>query len=324
MAIEMVYIPQGPFFVGSGGGETDAFYKYPTTTNPYQITSEAVINMGKTTNYLYNSLVGDSTLSIPAAFPKGYNAFYCMKYEITQDQYVAFLNKLTTTQAVNRQNLESSHRNLISGINGVYSTANPYVACGYLDARDIAAYLDWAALRPMTELEFEKAARGPITPIANEYAWGTTNFTPPTGITNSGLSNEIPANAAANSNINNASSVPLRVGCFGQGVNTREAVGAGFYGVMDLTGNIHETAVPVGSTLGRAYTGNHGNGGLSTTGYADVALWSLYDNNGSCRRGGSSGSGQQTQARTSDRLSALTPSQQNSSTTGGRGVRTAP
>ncbi len=33
-AIEMVYLPQGSFYAGSGGTETGAFYKYPTTANP--------------------------------------------------------------------------------------------------------------------------------------------------------------------------------------------------------------------------------------------------------------------------------------------------
>ena len=36
-AIEMVYIPQGSFYVGSGGSESGAFYTYPETITPYQI-----------------------------------------------------------------------------------------------------------------------------------------------------------------------------------------------------------------------------------------------------------------------------------------------
>ena len=36
-AIEMVYVPTGAFTVGSGGTEAGAFYKYPATTDPYQI-----------------------------------------------------------------------------------------------------------------------------------------------------------------------------------------------------------------------------------------------------------------------------------------------
>ena len=45
--------------------------------------------------------------------------------------------------------------------------------CNFLSWMDLAAYLDWAALRPMTELEFEKICRGPNPPIAGEYVWGT-------------------------------------------------------------------------------------------------------------------------------------------------------
>ena len=34
-AIECVYIPQGSFFIGSGGTESSAFYIYPNLTSPY-------------------------------------------------------------------------------------------------------------------------------------------------------------------------------------------------------------------------------------------------------------------------------------------------
>lgn len=331
MAIEMVYIPQGAFYVGSGGTEANAFYKYPTTTNPYQITSEAAINVGATTDYLYYAVGGgDQAGPIPAAFPKGYNAFYCMKYEITQDQYVAFLNKLTTTQAstenrgkVTKVLPENKNRNGISESSGIFSTTNPYVACNFLSAKDVAAYLDWAALRPMTELEFEKAARGPNTPIANEYAWGTATYTTATGVSTPGLSNEIPANSTANSNINTDSNGPMRVGCFGQGINTRTAVGAGYYGVMELSGNVHEKAVTAGSVDGRAFTGTHGNGVLDIDGKADATSWSLNVANGSCYRGGSYSQSLE-HARISDRFSALIPATSTGSNAGGRGVRTAP
>ena len=100
-AIEMVYVPTGSFYVGSGGTESGAFYKYPTTTNPYQIASEGQITVGTATGNLYypsGMNAGDRLGPIPAAFPKGYNAFYCMKYEISQQEYVDFLNTLTYTQ----------------------------------------------------------------------------------------------------------------------------------------------------------------------------------------------------------------------------------
>ena len=41
---------------------------------------------------------------------------------------------------------------------------------------DLCAYADWAALRPMTELEYEKACRGPNNPVLGEYAWGNTSI----------------------------------------------------------------------------------------------------------------------------------------------------
>ena len=106
-AIEMVYVPQGAFALGSGGTETGAFYLYPTTTNTYLVSSEAEITVGTGAGNLYypnaSGYSGDQTGPVPAAFPKGYNAFYCMKYEISQQQYVDFLNSLTQTQATARK-----------------------------------------------------------------------------------------------------------------------------------------------------------------------------------------------------------------------------
>ncbi len=331
MAIEMVYITQGSFYVGSGGGETKTFYKHPNLTGSnsiYQITSEGAIDVGTVEGNLCYTITtgGDQAGPIPATFPKGYNAYYCMKYEITQDQYVAFLNKLTIANATARAGfLQPHYRNTITKniTTNTYSTTNPYIPCNYLSAVEVAAYLDWAALRPMTELEFEKAARGPSTPVANEYAWGTTSYTTAAGISNPGLSNEIPVNSTTNSNIDIDLNGPMRVGCFGQGINTRVAVGAGYYGVMELSGNVHEVTVAVGSSIGRAYTGTHGNGALDVEGKADASNWPLNTNNGSSNRGGSFSS-HPTNARISDRTSALTSALSNSATTGGRGVRTAP
>src|SRR5688572_19297436 len=93
-AIEMVYIPQGNFYVGSGGSEVGGFYKYPATTTPFLINSEAAITVGTATDNLYypnpTGESGDQAGPIPAAFPKGYNAFYAMKYEISQQGYSDF------------------------------------------------------------------------------------------------------------------------------------------------------------------------------------------------------------------------------------------
>jgi hypothetical protein len=42
---------------------------------------------------------------------------------------------------------------------------------------------------------------------------------------------------------------------------------------MELSGNLWEHPVSVGNAPGRAFTGLHGNGVLSTAGHADVTAW---------------------------------------------------
>ena len=143
------------------------------------MTSEAAINVGTTTGYLYYATgtnYGDASGPIPAAYPKGYGGFYCMKYEISQGEYADFLSTLTATQVSDLYASVTTYRYSITGSTGSYSATYPYLACNYLNWQDLAAYLDWTGLRPMTELEFEKACRGPLIPVANEYAWGPPLF----------------------------------------------------------------------------------------------------------------------------------------------------
>ncbi|MBK9736473.1 MAG: SUMF1/EgtB/PvdO family nonheme iron enzyme [Saprospiraceae bacterium] len=310
MGIEMVYVPQGSFYVGSGGTERKAFYTHPTTTNPYYITSEAAITVGTADgNFYYPFGSGDQTGPIPAAFPKGYAAIYCMKYEITQSQYVAFLNKLTYAQQVTRTGVAPSltagtnamtggatslHRNGIDIMTSGVANITPAVyacnldndaiydepedgqsiASNYLSWGDLAAYLDWSALRPMTELEYEKAGRGKRAPVADEYAWGSTSVTGATTITNSGATNEI-AQAGANCTYGGVQDVtgPMRSGNFAQAATTRTAAGASYYGIMELSGNLWEQFQNVNYPEGRAFTGINGNGELDGIGNANELFW---------------------------------------------------
>ena len=285
-AIEMVYVPAGNFYVGSGGTETSAFYMYPTTTNPYQITGEGAITVGTTDGNLYypsSTYGGDQSGPIPANFPKGYAAFYCQKYEISQQQYVDFLNTLTSAQASTRYPNATTNRHAITVSGGVYSTTNPYVACNFLSWMDGAAYSDWAGLRPMTELEFEKACRGPVTQVTNEYAWGTATVASDEytlgnpSANNEGIASNYSTSAGNASYMTTTSSIngPLRVGIFAAHADNsgRITAGASYYGIMELSGNLWERAVTVGNATGRDFTGLHGNGALSTNGHANETAW---------------------------------------------------
>ena len=102
--LEMVYIPRGNFYLGATEPEAvnyASFYESDESGNPmqpYLIDAEdKVIKVSPTVGNLYyrtnkSPYRGDSQGVIPAAFPKGYEAFYIMKYETTQGFYANFLN----------------------------------------------------------------------------------------------------------------------------------------------------------------------------------------------------------------------------------------
>ncbi len=214
-AIEMTYIPQGAFSLGdtAGASWSVSSFEAGNTNLAFQLTSENALtlggasasNLGNNNNASsYEDFNDSTTQSLSAAFPKGYAPFYLMKYEVSQGQYVRFLNTLTRAQQQTRVASDISgdavannfvmanspafeYRNTIqcntSG-NGVspnrviFNTGSRNArAASYISWMDLMAYADWAGLRPMTELEFEKAARGPAAAVAGEYAWGTTNIT---------------------------------------------------------------------------------------------------------------------------------------------------
>ncbi len=92
------------------------------------------------------------------------------KYEATWEQYADFLNTITSTQSTVSNQGVSSNRSTISGRHPNYSTSAPDRTCNYLSWDDTLYYYDWAALRSMTELEYEKAARGPDPGTSDAYA----------------------------------------------------------------------------------------------------------------------------------------------------------
>lgn len=367
-AIEMVYVPQGGFYVGSGGSELGAFYKYPTMANPYFINSEAAITIGTSPDNLYysitNAVSGDQSGPVPAVFPKGFNAFYAMKYEISQQAYADFLNSLNREQQQNRVETDISGmielnnnnrfvmspsefgmlaRNGIScrlalppqpgpvdffcdlnnNIIGNEASDGLSVACGLLRYADLAAYLDWAALRLMTEFEFEKCARGPTDTSPHEYAWGNSALILSTGnLLNSGSDNEIPPDLYSNME-GSGYGGPFRCGAFARGTSNRTTSGAGYYGCLNLSGSVRERGITVGNTQGRTYTGIHGDGSVSASGDTNVENWPSSINATGCFIRGGGYNIPLYAATISDRSSAALTDSSRQGSYGGRGVRTA-
>lgn len=291
-AIEMVYVPQGAFYLGDGSGVSGSF-EAGTSGLPLLIESEEIELLlgGAAATNLNNNNSGiddfnDNTvieLDEPL-FPKGFNAFYMMKYELSQGQYAAFINKLTPIQQANRfdnSNSGSSGYTITGqggGNIGPFSASSPDRACGYMNLADLNAYLDWAGLRFPTEFEWEKAARGSLYPVPREFAWGNAELNRVEYILiNDGLENEMIINPGAN--IGNAllgenrgADRPHRCGIFAASAQnpTRIETGASYYGIMELTGNLEEFVVSVSNPEMRSFYGEHGNGVLNANGDSDL------------------------------------------------------
>ncbi len=181
-------------------------------------------------------------------------------------------------------------------------TLRPSRPVSYVSWPDVAAYAEWAALRPITELEYEKAARGADNPpTPGEFVWGTTSFTAPSpgdiipntdenGAETLSDTANINSNALAWSSGDGRSggiaagqTGPLRVGIFAASVanstNPRVSSGAGFYGNMELSGNLAEPVVTVGRPEGLHFQGTDGTGDLTSLGFATNTDWPGMDPN---------------------------------------------
>jgi formylglycine-generating enzyme required for sulfatase activity len=360
LAMEMVYIPEGAFYAGDGspdsGGTTGRLKEGSSDTDPWYIAAESAISVtNASSNGFYYVSAGNTgeassgaAFTIDAAYPKGYGAFYMMKGEMSQGQFVAFFNTLTNTQKSTRDITSSSNfgkgmdliylRNNVSWTSGdaaLNGGTHSGVAMNFLSWADLTAVLDWSGLRPMSELEFEKAARGsrgatnPVAAVSGEYAWGSTSLTRATSISNAGLTSER-GHTGSNVNISGSPSIvgPLRVGSFAKGVNNRVSSGGGFYGVMELSGNLWERVVTVGNSTGRAFNGRyHGDGVLDVNGDPNVTTWPAATGMTAAEGAGFRGSawdGFAAQARLSDRSRAAETRTIRFDHQGGRGVRLAP
>lgn len=349
-AIEMVYIPQGPYYLGGKG--TAAWQTGSFTTNgntfgtPMVITSENEIQVANTTaaNTLWAANNAITAGTIPKEFPKGYQAFYIMKYEMTQQAYCEFLNTLSQGQQDGRIEgtldkltvnswafgTDIKHfRNYIKlkqaapvaifgcdgNLNNKYDETDRVayrpgdtltrnidgqdLAVTFVSLYDLLAYAEFAGLRPMTELEYEKACRGPRAPANDEYAWGSvtmvffgypfhstagnyaTNhaqlFDHKTGTEHVGDSYNVgfTRGYTYSSSWQYHYPAPLRVGLFADSTSTRASAGATYWGVMNMSDNPAEMCISVVDATGRKFTGVHGCGQLDGNGNATCAGWNM-------------------------------------------------
>lgn len=308
--IEMVYIPTGAFWAGDNGVSANSYIVQNSTT-------PVLVDQNITGIYdpLAGGAVplNDFSSSLnPSYIPTGYNGFYCMKYEITQGAYRDFLNTLTYSQQVSRTSVapsssigtialmgsESSRAyihiatpGLNIGVNAaavygcdannnnVFNEAadGEWVACNYLSWPDLTAYLNWACLAPMSELQYEKICRGPLQPVSGEFPWGTNLASNNIYLmTNTGAANESISNPSGTANEGNSINLitdaliagPVRNGIFATASSDRITSGGAFYGVMEMGGNMWERVISTATLKGRSYRGVNGTGQISASGNA--------------------------------------------------------
>jgi formylglycine-generating enzyme required for sulfatase activity len=325
--IEMVYIPQGSFALGDGVNYTGApspssnAFRRNFTNRAVYITDQVSDSINDPISGLFFRIDGDNGIDLnndgligtwptdAPAYPTGFNPFYCMKYELTQGQYVDFLNTLTYTQQTARVGSSTNvvaqsawnglttvlptHRNnifvQIAGVNSsvprVYTATRPDRACNYINWPDAAAYSDWSGLRPMTEMEWEKACRGPLPPVQGEFAWGNASTTGNLTALIAGAENGQETSTVTTSVYHRVysfsvtggdgtfSAGAVRVGMFARANTTRAQSGLTYWGLADMTGNVGEWIVGFHNLAGRSFTGLHGNGALIAAGNADVGFW---------------------------------------------------
>jgi hypothetical protein len=185
--------------------------------------------------------------------------------------------------------------------------------------QNFLAYLDWAALRPMTEFEYEKACRGTVAPVLNEFAWGTTDALSVGGnIINKYSPNE-KLTIAVLGPINNSGFL-WRVGIAATSASDRIYAGATYYGILDMTSNAFERCIGGWGYNYANFTTANGDGLLDVNGFANVPTWPASTEGFYSKRGGSVSRNEG--MLVSDRAYAnLNDNNVNAFVYGGRGVR---
>jgi hypothetical protein len=376
-AVEMVYIPRGPFRLGSGGTEDGSFTDGAWTDGaaipflvderwsaPLAAGSDAR-RIGAAPGQLWGvSEYGRNRIGPEGAvqdrYPTGYDPFYCMRYEVTRAQFTAMLNTLPLSLFAETFAGDSSHAGAIftaagryglSGVWPAFSAAKPYQACNLLAWWDAARFAAWAGLRPMTELEYEKACRGPQNPTAGEFAWGSTQIAREEylmereggddervtnarrdAVGNANYDLTMPAYFGwpARSGVSAIPGSPVRAGLFATPSGGRAAAGGSYWGILELSGNVREQVITIGNARGRLFEGSHGNGSPVAIPADWPSLAGEATASGTGFRGGFYGDltdplrvSDRSRAVFKEREASFSPAQRTEAN-GWRGVRTAP
>jgi len=267
--VEMVSIPQGSFSLGDTDKDT---HKYGTFYNPkdptkyIQLKSEnQELEVSANGDLYYDTpegYEGDQSGPISKTYPKGVNAFYMMKYELTEGEYCAFLNSLNANQVVNRLNHKHSDYYKKGGSitfeNDRYTSPYPNKPCTFMSWDDAMVYADWAGLRPMTEFEYTKACRG-SDPNNSAFPWNTNSKDQIQRLPNKHGVLEM-RNGWDESQLTD---------------ENKSYFGASYYWVMDLSGSMWERVITIGHQKGRSFSGTHGDGEISTDGSATNQEWPI-------------------------------------------------
>ena len=300
--IEMVYVPGGPFYLGSGQAPFQGFYTQgqESSYSPYRLETLGSIILGGVGSLTYIGYSGTTT--IPSGFPNGVYPFYIMKHELSEQMMVNFLNSVDNgisdhpvyANIKAAQDGSDSQYALLNDINRTFEIMNsdtiynfttnkPEYPANFMSWNEGTAIADWAGMRPISELEFEKASRGWKAPtIVGEFPWGKGGVVNQTYTIANG---EIVAGYSTQKNRGNAAitetmgqfGLDLRVGVFANDTSSRAQSNASRLGVLDLAGSVLEITADVVNPSNTSWINVHGNGELHPSGYSDE-FWPGYEN----------------------------------------------
>lgn len=273
--VEMVHVPAGSFDFGDDAfaatqlGAAFEVGEGGRPKGPYRVRDESAIEVGGIVGALAYAVGqaaqyrGDVSGPIPESYPKGTRAFYVMKYETRQGDYAAFLNALPRAWQERRcyvpnEKDEDAATWSIARDGERFVARAPERPCNFLSWDDSAAYLDWLGLRPLSEFEFEKAARGPTRPCPGDFPWGSAD------------ASDVERRVTRERDLGVATIEDERE----LDDPTKARFAASYGWVMDLSGSLWERVVTIGHPKGREFVGSHGDGVLDAqTGDATNPDW---------------------------------------------------